>query len=325
MLAVVLGAGASAAYTDSPTGITMPLAREFFRAVDRLPQTVNPWVHIGALLLYLKQHKGLDPVPFFESGIDLEELHSEIYEQALSLLGPHLSPEAMMMMKAHHELIFLFAYVVNVIQNGPVSNPHVKLAGLLSRADGIVTFNWDTLMDRALAESTEWSVDSGYGVAPHLIFRNAWEGPRTDERTAPVLLKLHGSSNWITGHEQFEDGKLILIQEADPGVLNIFEYATRVYPCYAGRFMGGHEPFSYGYYPPNLEDRGRRVIDGHVLLSARLKLPWMPEGTAGDSGLISMPMIIPPVKKKMYDRFGSLFDNLWSQAKQLLASADRLL
>ena len=70
-----------------------------------------------------------------------------------------------MVMKAHHELIFLFAYVVNVIQNGPVSKAHINLASVLSPSDGIVTFNWDTLMDRALAESTEWRVDSGYGVA----------------------------------------------------------------------------------------------------------------------------------------------------------------
>jgi hypothetical protein len=325
MLALVLGAGASTAYTESPSGITMPLARDFFRALAELPQTENPWVLVGALFLYVEEHKGLDPLAFLESGIDLEELHSEIYDKAISLLGPELTPEAIMMMKAHHELIFLFAYVVNVIQNGPVSKAHIKLASVLSPTDGIVTFNWDTLMDRALAESTKWCVDSGYGVTPHLVFRDTWVTASTGDQAAPVLLKLHGSSNWITGHEQFEDGQIILIQEANPDALNIFEYGTQAYPCYAGRFMGGHEPFSYGYYPPNLKDRGRRLPEGHTLFRGRPKFPWMPEGTSDDSGLVSMPMIIPPVKKKMYDRFGSLFDNLWGQATDVLAAADRLL
>ena len=33
----------------------------------------------------------------------------------------------------------------------------------------------------------------------------------------------------------------------------------------------------------------------------------MPEELLSDEGLVSMPLIIPPVKDKEYDLFGSLF------------------
>ena len=90
--------------------------------------------------------------------------------------------------------------------------------------------------------------------------------------------------------------------------------------------MPGHGPFSYGYYPPNLlGDPGRSALPGHRLARFQLKMPGVPEGTAPDDGLISMPLIIPPVKAKAYDRFGGLFGTVWEAAEDLLARADQIL
>jgi len=63
--------------------------------------------------------------------------------------------------------------VVNEIQNGPISIPHTNIANLLTSEDYILTFNWDTLMDRALNEVTNWKVDYGYGLKPkNILFNN---------------------------------------------------------------------------------------------------------------------------------------------------------
>lgn len=90
--------------------------------------------------------------------------------------------------------------------------------------------------------------------------------------------------------------------------------------------MPGYEPFSYGYYPPNiLDDRGRPLPEGHVVIRARPKVPWKPEGTAGSSGLVSAPLIIPPVRNKRYDAFGSLFRDLWKKAQDAIQLAEHII
>jgi len=302
----------------------MPLARTFLAAFDKLPQAHQPWVHLHGLYGYLANHKGVNATEYLSESHDIEDLHSEVYEAALAKLGPVLTPEAVINFKAHHELIFLFAYVVNLIQNGPVSLAHSQIARLLGDRDGVVTFNWDTLMDRALSEHTSWRVDTGYGVQPHRVFRDGWHPPMTAVGPCGIgLWKLHGSSNWITSHEQFEAGKLILIQSRPAETLHVFEFATKPYSCYRGRFMSGHGPFSYGYYPPNiLDDPGKSAGPNRVLYRAQLTMPGVPEGTAERDGLISMPLIIPPVKSKSFERFGGLFDTVWKGAEDLLASAD---
>lgn len=119
---------------------------------------------------------------------------------------------------------------------------------------------------------------------------------------------------------------MILTQESAPDTVWVYEGTSEPYACFAGRYTEGYEDFSYGYYPPNiLDDRGRMVDDGHVLIRARMKLPWMAEGTASDKGLVSIPLIIPPVKKKNYHGYGMLFDNLWENAQVGIEKAEHII
>ena len=62
--------------------------------------------------------------------------------------------------------------------------------------------------------------------------------------------------------------------------------------------------FSYGYYPPNLQTEGRAAPKGFLITRMRPKNPFMREGVSDDSGVISMPLIIPPVRDKKYDFYG---------------------
>lgn len=162
-----------------------------------------------------------------------------------------------------------------------------------------------------------------------MIYRDGWTSPRPSTAPVPKILKLHGSSNWLTSAIVLDPhtNQIILTQAATPDTLYLFESATKPYPCYDGRYMGGYQPFSFGYYPPNiLDDRGKPLESGRVLLNVKLRHPLLPQkGTASDDGLVSMPLIIPPVKNKKYDMFGTLFTHLWNEAENAIALSDRIV
>lgn len=326
MRAVVLGAGASKAYSQSPTGQKMPVARDFFQTFDALAISSNPWVLQEGLATYLMR-AGVDDIHgYLRSGVDIEQLHTEIEETralAMAEAGDDFFKFAIEN-RAYTELLFIFASVVNEIQNGPISTPHRKLARRLSQNDVVITFNWDTLMDRALAAESGWRIEEGYGVAPFRVFRDGWKVPATGQPSpSPRILKLHGSTNWITAYPMIEGGRTILTHELDPATLHVFESASEPYPCYAGRYMNGYEPFSYGYYPPNLLDvPGKAAPKGYAILSVRPRVPWKPEGGATSEGLVSSPLIIPPVRQKTYEVFGGLFSSLWASAEDALSAVD---
>ena len=45
-------------------------------------------------------------------------------------------------------------------------------------------------------ENAHWSIDNGYGVKPHSVFRNAWMALETLAKpSGPKIIKLHGSVN----------------------------------------------------------------------------------------------------------------------------------
>lgn len=327
----LLGAGASKSYGQSPTGQRMPIARDFFQTYLSLDISANPWVLIDGLVTYLrKTREAVDPITFLSSGIDIEALHSEI-EQARDVLMARGDSAATFLTEARafNELVFLFASVLNEIQNGPTSRPHVKLARALRTDDAVITFNWDTLMDRAMAETTSWRPDWGYGVTPRRIFRNGWGEPLSNrnEDGAPALIKLHGSTNWLTGHptRDPDTNRFVHTHALEPDAFAVFESATAPYDCFAGRYMEGYKPYAYGYYPPNLDFEGRAAPDGYKIVSVRPRIPGRPEGLAGERGLVSIPLIIPPVRNKRYDDFGELFGHLWQSAEQKLAEADEIV
>lgn len=180
-------------------------------------------------------------------------------------------------------------------------------------------------MERALIETTDWSVDSGYGVIPHSVFRDEWGSPK-DCHSPNKLIKLHGSVNWLTAHPIYEGEELVLTHALPAESLFVYEHATRPYSTHAGRYMEGYAPLTYGYYPPNLTNvPGRSAPEGHSIVKFQPRMPWLPEGTAEKDGLPSMPLIIPPVKEKSYQFFGTLFEKLWQQAGDALQACEEVL
>ena len=331
MNVVVLGAGASKAYAASKTGCRMPMARDFFKTYEELDIAADSRVLIDKILLFGKEHLGLEFAEMFEANLDIEELHTRIEEELMRLRARAMMPsfgieesDLLFVNGAYNQLTFLFATVLNEIQNGPVSEWHRRLAKELTSVDRILTFNWDTLMDRALFDDGRWTTDSGYGFTPRKILRGSWTDPVVKSEAGLLLLKLHGSTNWLTSHpsDMRHNGRT---QTTPLDTVHVYESTDEPYDTFKGRFIPGYEPFSFGYYPPNIpDDPGRSAKKGYSFVRASPKRPDLGDGISGTSGLVSIPLIIPPVKEKQYEAFGRLYSGLWDRAEKALQTAERI-
>ena len=319
----IFGAGASKCYSDSPSGQKMPLAIEFFHVFNKLKISESPWVLVGNIINYVRDNYGVDPIKFSDFDEDIELIHSEIHERFLHAQKKNDFPNMIKYNSASTQLAFLFVSVINEIQNGPLSNVHANFVRSLDKNDSIITFNWDTLLDRALDRESNWHTDTGYLIMPKQIYRNQWEEPQ-DFESDYDLIKLHGSTNWLTSYPVFDENELKFTHTTGDQDVFVYESTLKEYPCYDGRYMSGYEPFSYGYYPPNLFVDSIQADEGHVFVRSILRTGFNVKGGASSKGIVSMPLIITPIKSKEYGRFGDLFETLWNGAEEKLLKAEKI-
>lgn len=327
MDAIILGSGASKAYSDSPTNVSMPLATDFFKTLNKLSVKDNGWVLVGKLLEYLRHYHNIGPIDFIEYENDIEQLHSEIQDRLIAAGKSDNFEDRLRCSGAYNELIFIFCAVLNEIQNGEASRFHLNLVDAVKSEDVFITFNWDTLLDRALNIKDRWSTDTGYHVTPKAIYRDEWQRPAVSMDKGNLLLKLHGSTNWLTSYIIYDlrSNTMEFIHDSSPETFYVYESNTQSYPCYDGRYMDGYQDFSMGYYPPNLPEKGKSVEEGHLLASFTPRTPFTPKGDSSKDALVSMPVIIPPVQSKSYEFFGELFRTLWTKAEETLTACDRIV
>ncbi len=335
---LVLGAGASCSYNDSPTGQRPPLANQIISTYFQLNISENRYVLVGDIINYLRDTRGIAPQEFPTWNEDIErfltEIDEEIVELASRLKGKNLQKDEflkiMRFQRVYRQLIFLFSSILNEIQNGPLSIPYGLLASELNEYDTCITFNWDTLLDRALDSTGRWSPVIGYAIKPESIFDDGWNDPETFDIKpgGPQYLKLHGSTNWLTPY-QFVDpssGKGRTLSGYAIDKLFVFLKATRIYQTYENRCWGSYEPYSYCYYPPNLPSHRDDTPPGHTNIMA-VVAPDLPEHakiTIGDKYVYSMPLIVPPVENKQYLRYGKIFFRLWEKARKALSECEEL-
>lgn len=339
--AIVLGAGASCSYRESPSGLRPPLAREIIPAYTNLPISENRFVLVGQLINYVRDTRGVDPSDFGTWAEDVELFFSEIDERICLVAGKILHGGKLSkdefysyqsLIGAYNQLIFLFASIFNEIQNGPISIPYYMLCQELQPNDAVLTFNWDTLLDRALWTTGKWSPSNGYLLSPEAIYDDGWKSPDTFPApdSGPLYLKLHGSTNWLTAyhhpgvHHSTREKTTLSRYAMDK--LYVFLSATREYPTYEGRYWGPYQPFSYCYYPPNIPAPRDDTLPGHVGVRFVVApdLPEHAKHVIGETDVFSMPLIVPPVKNKQYQRYGNLFSALWGAAEQALSACSVL-
>ncbi len=179
MRVVVLGAGASKAYSSSKSGCTMPMARDFFKTYQDLSIAADRRVLVDKILLFGKDYLNLNYDEMFEADLDIEDLHTRIEYELLRLRLRAVQPdfgieeiELMFVSGAYDQLIFLFASVLNEIQNGPVSEWHLRLANALNAEDRVP----DIQLGHTHGQSTirEWAMDHRKRVWIHTGEDLAW-------------------------------------------------------------------------------------------------------------------------------------------------------
>ncbi len=295
---------------------------------------------VGGITNYVRDTRGVDPGDFASWDEDIELLLTEIDETLRSLtariekgrinrLNEKERYQFYMAAMAYNQMIFLLAAIFNEIQNGTISIPYALLANELTSLDTVITFNWDTLMDRALMSTHKWSPHDGYCIKPEAIFDDDWKTPEAFESISggPRYIKLHGSTNWLTPYHgvNFTTGKECTLSGYGMDKLFVFVKATSPYNTYENRYWGPYEPFSYCYYPPNLPlqddtPKGRTSVR---ILSA-IDLPEHGKVVVGDRAVFSMPLIVPPVRNKQYNRYGKIFSILWSRAEAEISRCKEL-
>lgn len=323
----LLGAGASKSYEASKSKERLPLAKDFFNTFNKLDISANGWVLVGDIINYVRNNRNISILDFSSYNEDIESLHSEIQDYYLDAIKKDNIKDIVRYGQAFTQLVFLFGSVINEVQNGPESKFHKNLVLDLDDEDSIITFNWDTLIDKSLRYNTSWSMKNGYYINPKLIYKDGWvEGENGNSKN--ILLKLHGSSNWISSYIHYNpQTKEIEFRHAGPeNIFYAYESTKKPYSCYDGRYMEGYEDFSMGYYPPNIpsEKYKNEIPEGHIGMRWVSRNGINPKGKSPSDGIESMPVIIPPVKNKSYDFYGDLFPSLWEKAEDILSKAETI-
>ena len=78
-----------------------------------------------------------------------------------------------------NNMTFILGNVVNEAQNGSPDSLYRYLLDFCGPNDKFVTFNWDTLLDRALVGTGGWSPNGGYGIRFASVLDGKWK-PKVD-------------------------------------------------------------------------------------------------------------------------------------------------
>jgi hypothetical protein len=338
----LFGAGASHHYALNNRGVNMPLARDFFKAMHRLPTTDGFNAYIGPFISYLHNYRGVHPLKASEWTEDIEQFMTSIETEIDELrekkekneLTDDESEKSIALSTVFTNMTFIFANVINEAQDGSSYSAYSELLKFCDPRDTFITFNWDTLIDKALAASGAWIPNDGYGIGFSAFFDGKWKEKVDSSSTLESnwkLLKLHGSTNWLIPYRGIRPETLKIqsvITERDKVFL--FWQASLPYETYKGRWYGGYGPTCYGYYPPHLPANRFSTTaispeKEHVILIATYKGIFAPFDEPLVQGVPSSPLLITPVRQKRYDDYTGVIGNLWNLAEKALAEADHIV
>jgi hypothetical protein len=343
----LLGAGASHSYTGSYSGVRPPLANDFFRTYTQLPISEDFEVRVGDIINYIRDVHGISWQEFDNFNMNAEAFMTELDDNVRVLadkvrLREFTSKEQgnfFSWVKAYDQMIFLFAHVLNETQNGPVSKQYSKFVSICDDGDVLITFNWDTLLDRALYESGGWVPDTGYLVKFRNILDGDWKPPSVQDSKL-VLLKLHGSTNWLINYvtRHLSTGERVMaigqpaagriIVEADMGFF-VKDGKLRIKPEVRRRRWGCRPVHKAGELAttPCCLLRGpipfRTYKNRYRFGYEDFCYFFPPNDPTHDIPM--MPLIVPPTGFKLYDEFEHVLDLLWEEAERRMATSSRVV
>lgn len=338
----LFGAGASHHYSLNAFGVPVPLASGFFRAYHQLPISQGFDSHVGPFNNFLERYRGVTPetVENFDENIEafMTSVESELERIRESARGHHLAGDdfahAISYAMVFSNMNFIFANVLNEAQNGTPISLYRALLEFCGPNDLFVTFNWDTLLDRALLDTGGWNPNTGYGLTFRAVldgsWKNAFEGD-TKFSTNWKLLKLHGSTNWLVPYMGV-DFREWEFQTFVAGTDDVFLYwhSSLPYATHKNRWRGGYVPTTYCYYPPNLpadfftkEQLSAPPGDVFVTRTMQFLSPFKEGDPTGS--IPSSPILITPVRQKKYEIYKATIQSLWSQAVKALEDVSRIV
>lgn len=340
----ILGAGASKGYSGSKTSVNPPLASELFTVYNKLDIACDRHVRVGDIITYVRDTRGVAEWEFMNWNENIEEFLTEIEDKILYIYKQKrkgndlLDHEIIYLQKVYDRMIFLFTSILNEIQNGSLYDLYCTLISRSNYGDTFITFNWDTLLDRALYETGDWFIEDGYHIPFKAIFRDGWnyldiQHFNKMKRSKYNLYKLHGSTNWLIPYYTFnlKVGKWTFVNPLAEKIrrpVYVFHYATKEYKTYENRSKTGYEPFSYYYYPPDIPIRVPFDEVGYKSISVGVYPDVENYGQFRDSKHImqtSMPFIVPPVKNKNYSFLDGVLEELWKKAKRAVFECEQLI
>jgi hypothetical protein len=192
---LVLGAGASRGATCvKGSGVAPPLDADFFAQALRMPAS-SLTKRDRDLFTFVRDEFGHRQSPtlevFFTQMSAVDRFHREfnIRGRPSGQFGRQLEA-----------LRSLIPRVLSEALGGGHCRWHRRIAAALRAGDAVMSFNYDTVMDRALRSEggNRWNPEVGYGF-PIAAGAELWEpaptpGPKV--RNPVRLLKPHGSLNW---------------------------------------------------------------------------------------------------------------------------------
>lgn len=338
----LFGAGASHHYNLNLHGVPLPLATGFMQAFHHLPTSQGFQAHVGPLISYLMHEKKLTfpEVLRWEENIEdfMTSIEAELHRLRAKGAREHFSKrdlaKSFALPTVFNNMTFIMANVINEAQNGIATSLYHELLKFCGPEDTFITFNWDTLLDRALADSGGWTPNDGYELSFSSVLDGRWKA-RVDGDAEPFaqwkLLKLHGSTNWLVPLTHVRLDTLEYVSSV-PRSSNVFLYwqSTLPYKTHHSRWRGGYSPTTYGYYPPNLpgdafERKHLAAKPGYVWLKVTPVTIFSAFEEPAADGVPSSPLLITPVRQKKYDAYKTTIEKLWRQAARALKAADRLV
>ena len=337
----LFGAGASHHYDLNAFGVPLPLANGFFEAFYKLPTSQGFHAHIGPFISFLEHYRGVPPEKAGEWRENIEDfmtsIESELEELRVSKGGRPLTEKeferAISLAQVFNNMTFIFASVLNEAQNGPSMSLYRAILELCGPNDSFATFNWDTLLDRALIDTGGWNPNTGYGLNFRAVLDGSWKDSMEGDAkfvSSWKLFKLHGSTNWLVPHMGVHFVTLEYTSSV-PESSDIFLYwhTSLPYATHKNRWRGGYVPSTYCYYPPNIPGNffTRAQLSpepGHVFVKVTPRfLSPFEEGES--KGVPSSPILITPVRQKRYDTYSLTIQGLWTQAVKALQDAIRIV
>ncbi len=219
----ILGSGFSAS-------CGLPTVRDLFQAIFKLPDSYNREKNIvkhaiTRLYPFFKDYQGSESYPPFEEFLSLCSATIDFESENTHALTPYVGNSWFQTYEAATHLLEVAINEITNTQKSEDAEPLLRFIDNLSDDDVILTFNWDTLIERCLFKK-------GRKISYNL-----------SEKGKITILKLHGSLSWFKLKEglSFLDGMppptTFIVSEADKIVCpNDFHYVSE------SRFAQGTGP-----------------------------------------------------------------------------------